>query len=50
MAINGMPEQSIKPLSTRDISFDPEIIYEYGQGRIKCKGIYLRQGSIYFIR
>ena len=50
MTINGMSEESIKPLSTRDISFDPEIIYKYGQERIKFKGIYLRQDSIYFIR
>ena len=26
----GMSEESIKPLSTKDISFDPEIIYKYG--------------------
>lgn len=45
-----MSEESIKPLSTRDISFDPEIIYKYGQERIKFNGIYLRQDSIYFIR
>ena len=45
-----MSEESSKPLSTRDISFDPEIIYKYGQERIKFKGIYLRQDSIYFIR
>ena len=35
--------------STTDNSFDPEIIYNYGQGKIKVKGICLKQDSMSFI-
>ena len=31
-----MPEESITPPSTTDNSFDPEIVYNYGKGKIKC--------------
>ena len=45
-----MSEETIKPPSTKDNSFHPEIIYKYGQARGKGNQICLRQDSkfIYF--
>ena len=44
-----MLEEIITPPSTTDNSFDPEIIYNYGKGKIKFKGICLKQDSVSFI-
>ena len=46
----GISEKSITPPSTSDQSFDPEIIYKYDKGKIKFKGICLKQHSVSFIR
>ena len=44
-----MSEESITLPSTTDNSFDSEIIYNYGKGKIKFKGICLKQDSVSFI-
>ena len=44
-----MSEESIKPPSTTDNSFNPKIIYKYGKARTKFNGICLRQDNILFI-
>ena len=45
----GMSEESATPLLITGNSFDPEIIYNYGKGKIKFKGICLKQDSVSFI-
>ena len=44
-----MSEQSVKPSTTRDISFDLEITYKYGHGRVKFKRICLKQDIIVYM-
>ena len=44
-----MSEEIIKPPSTTSIIFNLEIIYNYGQGKIKFKGICLKRDSPSFI-
>ena len=44
-----MSKESIIPLSTTDNSFYREIIYNYGKGKVKLKGICLMQDSVSFI-
>ena len=46
----GISVKSITPPSTTGQSFDPEIIYKYDKGKIKFKGICLKQHSVSFIR
>ena len=41
--------ESIKPSPITNISFNPEIIYKYLQGKIKWKGICFKKTSISFI-
>ena len=45
----GMSEETITTPSRAENSFNPEIIYNYGRGRIKFKGICLKQDSVSFI-
>ena len=45
----GMSEETITTPSRAENSFNPEIIYNYGRGRIKLKGICLKQDSVSFI-
>ena len=43
----GISEKSVTPPPTTEKSFDhPEIIYNYGKGKIKLKGICLKQDSV----
>ena len=44
-----MSEETITTPSRAENSFNPEIIYNYGRGRIKFKGICLKQDSVSFI-
>ena len=44
-----MPKESITPPSTTGNSFDLEIICSYGKGKIRFKGICLKQDSVSFI-
>ena len=44
-----MSEEGITPPSTTDHSFDSEKGYNYGKGKIKFKGISLKQDSVPFI-
>ena len=44
-----MSEETITTPSRAENSFNPEIIYNYGRGRIKFKGICLKQDSMSFI-
>ena len=44
-----MSEETITIPSRAENSFNPEIIYNYGRGRIKFKGICLKQDSVSFI-
>ena len=43
-----LSEESITPPSTADNSFDWEIICSYDKGKIKFKGICLKQDSVCF--
>ena len=45
----GMSEETITTPSRAENSFNPEIIYNYARGRIKFKGICLKQDSVSFI-
>ena len=45
----GISEETITTPSRAENSFNPEIIYNYGRGRIKFKGICLKQDSVSFI-
>ena len=47
--LKGMSEESITPPSTTDKTFDPEIVYNYGKGKMKFKEICLKQNSVSFI-
>ena len=47
--VSWQSEESIASPSTTDNNFDPEIIYNYGKGKIKFKGIFLKQDSVSFI-
>lgn len=44
-----MSEQNVKPSTTTDISFDVEIAYKYGHGRVKFKRICLKQDIIVYM-
>ena len=44
-----MSEESIKISSTTDNSFVPDLIYNYGKGKIKLKGIWFKQDNVSFI-
>ena len=44
-----MSEESATPPLITGNSFDPEIIYNYGKGKIKFKGLCLKQDSVSFI-
>ena len=43
-----MSEETITTPSRAENSFNPEIIYNYGRGRIKFKGICLKQDSVFY--
>ena len=45
----GISDESITPLSTTDKSFDPEIIYNYDEAKIKLKVACSKQDSVSFI-
>ena len=44
-----MSEKCITSPSTKDNAFNPKIIYNYGNRKIRFKGIFLKQASAFFI-